>query len=267
MRRATTCVRTGRVLALLAVGAASFLTLRARPETHPATLQPVRHTPSQATSAQPASAYGKLPLTFIANHGQLDRRVAFYVPGRDKSLYFTAGGVTFALAGKRSGPRPVVVPASFTARRHAADRTEPSDRWALKLEFVGARPDGMPVGREASPTVVSFFKGPRSAWRTGIQTCASVAYHELWPGIDLVYAGTYERLKYTFEVKPGADPSQIRLAYHGAGNLALTPEGGLAISTPAGGFNDDRPYAYQEIDGKRVPVEASYVLDEPTAST
>src|SRR5947209_711023 len=149
MRRATTCVRTGRVLALLAVGAASFLTLRARPETHPATLQPVRHTPSQATSAQPASAYGKLPLTFIANRGQLDRRVAYYVPGRDKSLYFTKGGVTFALAGKGSDQRPtthdpqrpVVMPASFTVGRHPADRTEPSDRWALNLEFVGARSD------------------------------------------------------------------------------------------------------------------------------
>src|SRR5207244_11811286 len=107
---------------------------------------------------------------------------------------------------------------------------------------------------------------PRSQWRTGVETCASIAYQELWPGINLAYSGTYERLKYTFEVKPGADPAQIRLAYHGASSLALTPEGGLAISTPAGGFADDRPVAYQEIDGRRVPVEASYVLDEPTAS-
>src|SRR5207247_5402516 len=129
------------------------------------------------------------------------------------------------------------------------------------------RPDGMPVGREASPTVVSYFKGAPSEWRTGVQTCASVAYNELWTGIDLVYAGTYERLKYTFEVKPGADPEQIRLAYHGASSLSLTPEGGLAVSTPAGGFTDDAPYAYQEIDGNRVRVEASYVLDAPAPST
>ena len=54
-----------------------------------------------------------------------------------------------------------------------------------------------------------------------MQTCDSVAYRELWPGIDLVYSGTFERLKYAFEVKPGADPEQIRLAYPGAGRLVL----------------------------------------------
>ena len=33
--------------------------------------------------------------------------IAYYIPGRDKSLYFTTGGVTFALAGKRvAGDRP-----------------------------------------------------------------------------------------------------------------------------------------------------------------
>src|SRR5207237_2686590 len=93
------------------------------------------------------------------------------------------------------------------------------------------------------------------------------AYKERWPGIDLVYSRTFERLKYTFEVKPGADAEQIRLAYHGAGSVALTPEGGLTVSTPAGGFTDERPTAYQEIDGRRVPVPASYALDEPDAST
>src|SRR5205807_4531259 len=133
-------------------------------------------------------------------------------------------------------------------------RNPKSDWWAVKLEFVGARPDAQPDERSASPTIVSYFSGPHSEWRTGIQTCASVAYSELWPGIDLVYAGTYERLKYTFEVKPGADPERIRLAYHGATSLQLTPEGGLSISTPAGGFTDETPVAYQKIDGQRVPV-------------
>jgi len=37
----------------------------------------------------------------------------------------------------------------------------------------------------------------------------------LWPGIDLEYSGTVNRLKYTFMVKSGADPQQIKLAYRG----------------------------------------------------
>ena len=49
--------------------------------------------------------------------------------------------------------------------------------------------------------------------------------------------------------------------------ISSSREGRLAISTPAGGFTDETPIAYQEIDGRRVPVEASYVLDEPASST
>src|SRR6266852_6032978 len=115
MRRATMYGRTWSVLALITIGAATFLGLRAHPGTHPGSLQLVKQTPSQATRARLERSYEKLPLAFIANRGQLDRRVAYYVPGRDKSLYFTAGGVTFALAGKRNDHRrPVLTPASFS---------------------------------------------------------------------------------------------------------------------------------------------------------
>ena len=48
--------------------------------------------------------YGRLPLYFIENQGQLDSRVHYYVQGRDKSIYFTPDGVTFALSGDGSEP-------------------------------------------------------------------------------------------------------------------------------------------------------------------
>ena len=73
-----------------------------------------------------------------------------------------------------------------------------------------------------------------------------MTYADLWPGIDLVYTGAGGQLKYTFLVKPGADPNQIRLAYRGATGVQLTDAGELAVSTPVGGFRDERPYAYQE---------------------
>src|SRR3954469_22810724 len=38
-----------------------------------------------------------LPLYFIENQGQVDKRVAFYLQGRDKSVYFTRDGLTFVL--------------------------------------------------------------------------------------------------------------------------------------------------------------------------
>jgi hypothetical protein len=174
--------------------------------------------------------------------------VAYYVPGRNITTYFTAEGVTFAFSSPAPPSRP----------RQALLAPEPvrRERWALKLDFVGARPL-MPRGQDLTPTIFSYFKGPESEWKTGLRTYAGVAYRDLWPGIDLVYEGTGRRLKYTFHVKPGSDPNNIKLAYRGATSVVLD-RGRLEVATPLGGFTDDRPYAYQEVEGRRVEVPTRY---------
>ena len=51
----------------------------------------------EAVRQQVVETYGKLLLYFIENQGQLDPRVAYYIQGGDKSIYFTGSGVTFSL--------------------------------------------------------------------------------------------------------------------------------------------------------------------------
>jgi hypothetical protein len=184
------------------------------------------------------SGFGKVPLQFIPNEGQVEGDAAFYVQGRDKVIFFEPRGLTFALAGKDAG--------------------QPG--WAVKLDFVGANGIPGPESLERSDTVVSFFKGAPEDWKTGLRASTKIIYRDLWPGVDLVYSGTYDRMKYEFVVLPGADPSRIRMAYRGAGSVRLTADGRLAVDTPAGGFEDDVPVAWQDIDGTRRPVRASYAL-------
>ena len=210
--------------------------------------------PAPAGHARVQSLLGNLPLYFIENRGQEDPRVAYYVPGHNITTYFTADGVTFAFSS------PMPPPASRRAfARPAAVRSEPvtRERWALKLDFVGSNSASTPRGQELTPTLFSYFKGPESQWKTGLKTYASVIYPDLWPGIDLVYGGTGGRLKYTFHAKPGADPAQIKLAYRGASAVVLD-RGRLEVSTPVGGFSDERPYAYQELDGRRTEVPTRF---------
>ena len=200
-----------------------------------------------ATEAGVEASLMKLPLYFIENQGQVDQRVAYYVQGSDMNLYFTSQGVTFVMSG-------------------TGEEADSQERYAIKLEFVGADPDVQPVGNDRTEAVISYFKGSPEEWKTGLPTYASVIYPDLWPGIDLVYSGDASRLKYAFHVQPGVDPSQIRLAYSGASAVTLNEAGQLEVSTPAGGFNDDRPVAYQDAGGHRVPVESSYALDEEAHS-
>jgi hypothetical protein len=208
-----------------------------------------------------------MPLYFIENRGQLDSRVVYYVQGRDTALYFTAEGMTLALTENRHGEDV----ARGRLKKASLDRgipkaPDPGSRWVVKLDFVGANPNPKISATEKTPAVVSYFKGPRENWKTGLSTYGSIVYSDLWPGIDLVYSGTANRLKYSFLVKPGADPARVRLAYRGVKGIRLNEAGQLEVETPAGEFKDDTPYAYQEVEGRRVGIDVTYSLDRRSAS-
>ena len=216
--------------------------------------------PSEAALADgPVTAsvndeWGKMPLYFIANEGQMDERVAYYVQGSDKTLYFASDGVTFALNEHRKTTDTPQTPGEPTIDDTAARR------WIVKLDFLDAN-QARPSGQAQTEAVISYFKGSQEDWRAGLPTYSKIVYRELWEGIDLTYSGTVNLLKHEFIVQPGADPARIRLAYRGA-SVRVNAAGQLDVSTPAGGFQDDAPIAYQEVNGQRVPVAVSFALDE-----
>ncbi len=183
-----------------------------------------------------------VPLSFEENGGQVSADVDYFLHGSDASVGFSPDGVILSLE----------------------DRGGTSQRWALRLGFLGAR-RVPPVGVARTPTMVSYFKGQPQHWVTGLSTFSKVEYPDLWPGIDLVYSGTGARLKYSLVVHPGADPGNIGLAYRGATDLRLGDRGQLEVSTPAGTLVEDAPFSYQVIGGRRVPVASSYALGQGSA--
>jgi hypothetical protein len=205
----------------------------------------------------------KMPLYFIENRGQVDPRVAFTVQGTNKTLYFTKEGVTIALpSSDRTIDAPRIEKASL---RQPTGPEASGGRWIVKLDFVGANGNARIAGEEKTAAVVSYFKGPREQWKTGLATYGSILYSDLWPGIDLVYSGTPDRLKYSFRIRPGADAGRIALAYRGVTGVALNDVGELEVETPAGRLKDEKPSAYQEVQGRRVGIDVAYRLQSGAA--
>jgi hypothetical protein len=202
---------------------------------------------SQVNDASGASgaedAYGRLPLYFVENQGQVDDEIAFYLHGSGKILQFTPSGVTYVLIDGASG-KP-------DSSREA---------WVVKQDFVGARPV-VPVAGEERQATFNYFKGPPQEWKIDLPAYNRIVYPDLWPGIDLVYSGTIGRLKYEFVVKPGGDPKRIRLAFRGTSDLEVNSTGALQVTTPVASFEDGKPVAYQVREGKRVEVSMGYQLD------
>jgi len=132
---------------------------------------------------------GGLPLAIEPNRGQ----------ARANAL-FVANNSGYAVAFGRGGS---VVASSWNgARRRTVDTA---------MSVLGARPV-VPIAGAKLPGFVNYFVGdnPR-AWRRDIPTFARITYPNVYPGVDLTYSGTAQRLNLAFLVAPGVSASRIRL--------------------------------------------------------
>ena len=206
-----------------------------------------------AGQTQVTSTLKRMPLTFVRNDGRLDSRVAYYEQGSASAVYFTSSGVTYSATGDV---------AAGAAGLHGAGPSVSAQTagWAVQQRFVNGAAV-RPVGDAQAPGIASYFQGRPDQWHTGLPTFQRIVYRNVWPGIDVVYAGRASRLEYTFVVHPGADPMDIAMAYRGASSVAIDASGRLVVSTPLGTFADQAPVAYQVVEGRRIPVSASFQAD------
>lgn len=233
---------------------------------------------SGAPAAVLAAAVSRQPLLFVANSGQADPAADFVAHGAATSALFGAGGVSLRLVrpprsaaacpGARgdgvclaalSAARPPQPLAPLSAGARAGDAARGTVD-AVELAFVGGRAGARPRPADRAPTTMSFFRGPRHAWRTAQPTYRRLVYDAVWPGIAVAFEGAPGQLKQTFTVAPGADPARIRLAWRGATSLRVDDDGALVVGTAAGDVVDAAPVAWQDIGGRRVGVPVAYAV-------
>ena len=191
-----------------------------------------------AAAAPTTGTYGRLPLLFERNEGQVDPAVRFLSRGRGYSLYLTASEAALRLTGEAEAGTATV-------------------RW----QVVGADPEARISGERAQATKSNYFIGAdRSKWRTGVANYGQVRYAGVYPGIDLVYHGSQRQVEYDFVVAPKGDPKRIRLHFDGIESLHVGRDGELVLRTTQGDIVQPRPIVYQERNGKRQLVKGSYAL-------
>lgn len=192
------------------------------------------------TRSRVVDAFAKLPLRFERNDGQTSSEVAYLSRGRGSTLFLTSTEAVLSLRDRKG--------------RHAKTAV-------LRLQMIGASADPRIAGEEPLQGKMNYFAGnDRSRWRTAVPTYRRVRYHDVWPGIGLVWHGTQNALEYDFIVAPGVDPSAIRLKVDGAKRLRLDASGSLIAETAAGDVVQHAPVLYQDGPEGRIPVAGRYVL-------
>lgn len=216
----------------------------------------------EETRLKVVESYGKVPLSFIRNDGQLDERVKYYETGTDHITYFTRKGVYWKLS-KQDEKREIGDDRSLEDEPTQGFKSE-----VIRLVPLGAETTCDIVANGLLPGKVNYLKGadPKK-WLTNIPIYESVVYKNIYDGIDMRFYGNNHQMEYDIIVNPGAGHSRVQLMYEGIEGLRVTEGGDLEIALREGTITQRRPYGYQEIDGKRVEVGCEYMIcDRGTSS-
>lgn len=191
-----------------------------------------------AAKPQLQANFGKIPLSFEANRGQVDKRVQFLSRGQGYALFLTPGEAVLELRKGKSEATPST----------------------LRMKLQGANASAAASGVEVLPGTANYFIGNDPAkWHTAVATYKRVQYTGVYPGIDLVFYGNQRELEYDFVLAPNADPKQIALTFTGA-HPHVGPSGSLVLTLASGETRFHKPLVYQLDGDRKTTIDAHYEI-------
>src|SRR5438445_4199019 len=208
-----------------------------------------------SAASQPSAQIFGLPMQFEKNAGQTDRQVEFLARGPGYTLFLTPTQAVFSLSSRKNSATD-----EKRAGRHDGRRSG-GDPITLAMDLLGANPHPPVEGLDELPGKASYFIGSKPEnWHVGVPTFAKVKYHQIYPGIDLLYYGNQRQLEYDFIVAPKADAKRIALKIDGADQFELNSQGDLVAHLNGTKVSWHRPFAFQETQAGRKEIPSRFTL-------
>ena len=197
---------------------------------------PSANVPSSVKSETMAKARAtlmNLPLTFEVNRGQTDSQAKYLGRAKHYVIFMTPDGTTLRI----------------------------NSQAVLRMKLQNANTSAKIQGEDLKASYSNYYIGnDPSKWLSHVSHFGQVRYENVYEGIDVVYRGDERDVEYDFVVKPGVDPSQIRMIYEGADSIAINAQGDLELKTAAGSTTHHKPVVYQVINGQRKLVDGEFLL-------
>jgi uncharacterized protein (TIGR03437 family) len=126
--------------------------------------------------------------------------------------------------------------------------------------FTGASEYALMDAREPMPGRANYYRGDPGKWVSGVPFWSRVRYRNLYPGIQVDFYGRGTALEYDVLVSAGADPSRLGFDFDPSTTPRVDGAGDLVIGTVAGDVIWRKPSAFQDGNGVRKPVAATFWL-------
>jgi hypothetical protein len=204
-------------------------------------------------------------LRFIQNKGQWNEDIDFHalVPGGRLGL--SAKGFSVLLLDMEEMEHQHLASHSDSYREainesNGQSATEPLDGHYFQINLLGSNQQSKAIVEMPLDGHYNYFLGNDSCqWATNALAYATILYQNIYEGIDFRVSSVGNNLKYDFIVRPGADPSQIRIEYQGVYGVEKSDDE-LKIQTAVGSLTELKPFSYQVNDHNKHTVPSEYRL-------
>ena len=215
-----------------------------------------------ALSAALSAAVSRPPkLSFEPNVGQTADWIDFLARGGRCAVALQKGSYSLALRSSPRTPRWMLPP----WKRFAPPTEVP---WVLSMHLAGAGTGAQAEGRELLAARSHYLRGrDKSGWLRDVPHYGRVRYGDVYPGIDIEYYGSAGTIEFDLIVAPGANPQQVRMQFDGAQEIEVNAEGDLVLRSGERELRHRQPVIYQKIEGEKVDVAGSYVLEDDETVT
>ena len=205
-------------------------------------------------SAQEIEHQHSIHHAFIENKGQWDKSILFKTHFQGGNLWVQQGKLLFHLQDysqyQKAHGNPLYTENSNTFKQDV-----------VHLNFAGANEiTAISKGKPTAEYYNYFIGNDRSKWASDVHGFNEATLLNLYNGIDLKLIEENEQLKYEFHLAPLANPALIQLDYAGQQKISIDKEGNLIVTSKLGNIRENKPYAYQIINGKIKNVNCDFEI-------
>ena len=192
-------------------------------------------------------------LRFTENLGQWDDKILFRAQLDGGGLYVEKNCLTFNFYDKKK----------YRSLHHGGIlKTRYKDltinAHAYKIYFEGSNAEPLVEKLQQGTDYENFYIGnDKKKWKGGVNNFHQIWLRNIYNGIDYEAITSTTGLKYNLHVKPNAVVENIKLRYEGVDKIKLT-DGALIIKLSVNEVVEQKPYAYQLINGKVKQVVCNY---------
>jgi hypothetical protein len=191
-------------------------------------------------------------LVFIANNGQIidqnhrrNDEILYTAQVSGGAVYIRKNGISFAVYHRDSKKNIPFQSKSL----HKYDMHSPSviESYRVDISFQNSSQSSIISGIEPLSSYTNYYYSHIPNGVSEVESCKKVIIKDLYPHIDfIVYEGKKQKVQYDFIVHPGGNPENIAMKISGADKLYVDNHGTLAIETPLGLIEQQKPYSYQD---------------------